>query len=230
SEFLEGKDEYIYYGVLSLIPVSISLYLSNFSDYIFLPLIFSGITAIYKVKREFEEKEWYFKKIKSQMDKLYKENLRLQEEILENQLSLVLLPIMQSIIKEEITFKEGLFELNEYFGAKGISFIDFVNHKCIIVGDAECKKETLAFIKDEIQVLTSKEIVDILKCKKAYSIVISNKDDLIYGILFILFDENINISDRLLRLIKDYLDFYFSKHVQIQIEEEKCEEEKQDEE
>jgi hypothetical protein len=211
SEFTEGKDEYTYYGILSVIPIGLSLYLSNFSDYIFLPLILSGLTAIYKVKREFEEKEWHFKKIKSQMDKLYRENLKLQEEILENQVSIELLPVMQSIIKQELSLKEGLFELNEYFRAKGIALIDFVNHKCISVGDAECKKESLAFIKDEIQVLTSKETVEALNCKKAYSIVISNKEDLVYGILFILFDDDIQINENLLRVIKDYLDFYFSK-------------------
>ncbi len=216
SEFLDGKEEFSYYGFLSAVPVGLALYLSNFSDYIFLPLIFSGITAIYKVKREFEEKEWNLKKIKSQMDNLYKENLKLQEEILENQISMQLLPTMQSIIKKELSFKEGLYQLNEFFRAKGIAFIDFVNHRCIAVGDAECKKEVLAFVKDEIQVLENKEITELLNCYKVYSVVISNKDDLVFGILFILFDDDVLISENLLNIIKDYLDFYFSKNVSLE--------------
>ncbi len=210
SEFLEDRGDYIYYGALSLVPIGLSLYLSNFSDYIFIPLILSGITGIYKVKKEFESKEWYYKKLKSQMDKLYKENLKLQEEILENQISIELVPVLQSILKQEINFKEGLYEINEFFKGKGIFFIDFINHRCISVGDAECKKEALAFVKDEMQILDNEEAQEILGSHLAYSVVINNKDDLVFGILFILFDDDIKLKDRFLYLIKDYLDFYFS--------------------
>ncbi len=212
AEFIEDKNEYIYYGILSLIPVGLSLFISNFSDYIFIPLILSGLTAIYKVKREFEEKEWYYRKLKSQMEKLYKENINMQEEILQNQEVINLVPALQRMLREDISLKETLYELNEYFKSKGIFFIDFLNHRCISVGNAECHKEALAFVKDEIQVLNSKEIVEILNCQKAYSIVINNKDDLVFGLLFILFDESVKIPEKIIYIIKDYFDFYFTRH------------------
>ena len=220
SEFIEGKEEYTYYGILSLIPVGSALFISNFSDYIFIPLILSGITAIYKVKRFYEEKEWFYKKLKSQMEKLYEENLKLQEEILENQEQMNILPTLQKILKEEISFREGLFEINEYFKAKGMFFIDFVNHKCIAIGDTDCYKEALAFVKDEIQLHYSKEIQELLNSKYIYSIVFNNKDDIVYGILFILFDNQVDIPEKILNIVKDYFDFYFTRFFAERMEEE----------
>ena len=212
SEFIESKEEHFYYGLLSIIPVGTALFISNFSDYIFIPLILSGIAAIYKVKREYEEKEWFYKKLKSQMEKIYKENLKLQEEILENQEILNIIPTLQKLLKEEISLKETLFELNEYFKAKGMFFIDFINHKCIAIGDTDCYKEALAFVKDEVQLHNSKELQELLNSQNIYSIVFNNKDDVVYGILFILFEEKTEIPNKILNIVKDYFDFYFTRY------------------
>ncbi len=219
SEFVENKEEYVYYGILSLIPVGEALFISNFSDYIFIPLILSGLVAIYKVKRDYEEKEWFYKKLKSQMEKIYKENLKLQEEILENQEMINILPSLQKVLKGELSFKEALFELNEYFKAKGIFFIDFIHHKCIAIGDTDCHKEALAFVKDEIQLHSSDELKEILQSQNVYSIVINNKDDIVYGILFILFEDKVQIPDRILNIVKDYFDFYFTRYFSEGLEE-----------
>ncbi len=210
SEFLEGKEEHIFFSIFSVIPVGIALYLSNFSDYIFLPLIIAGLTAIFKVKKEFNEKEWYFKKLKTQMENLYMENLSLQEKIHENQAHMEVIPTLQALLKEELNLKETLYQLNEIFRTKGMAFIDFMNHKCISIGDGECKKEALAYIKDEIQIIDAKEILEMFKAKKIYSVVINDKESIVFGILLLIFEEDKTVEPRLLRIIKDYLDFYFA--------------------
>ncbi len=229
SEFTEGKEDYIFYGTFSIVPIGLSLYLSNFSDYIFIPLVISGLIAMYKLKKEYEERELYYKKLKSQMEELYKENLSFQEKFEENKAQMEIIPTLQETLQGELGFKEALYQLNDYLKSSGIAFIDFLEHKCIAVGNSECKKELLAYVKDEIQIIDSEEINEEIDAERVYSLVINDKRDMVFGILFILFNEKKTVNPKFLRVIKDYMDFYFSKEFKKQ-EEEKKEKEKKEKE
>ncbi|WP_457642327.1 hypothetical protein [Persephonella sp.] len=209
-DFLSDKKDIFLYTIGTFIPTGISLYISNLSEFLFIPLILGGMAGMLKLRQTFKEKERYFREQKDAMENLYLKNIAYEEKIDQYNKILSVLKSLQILKDKELVFQGWLFELNEILSADGIIFFDFKDQKCMSTNDIPCEKEILKFITDNIQEFEESSVNEILKHNYVVSILIGDGEK-IYGVLVIAYKFKTEIEKDIYRLIIDYLKCYLSE-------------------
>ncbi|WP_456401743.1 hypothetical protein [Persephonella sp.] len=212
SDFLYSKKDIGIYTILAVIPVGTSLYISNFSDFLFIPLILGGMAGMLKLRQVFIKKEKYFREQKDEMENLYLKNIAYEEKIDQLNRLFSTLESLQKLKDGKLTFQGWLYELNEILSTNGIVFFDFTERKCISAGEIDCNKEILKYITDTIQEFEDSSVNELLNSDYTVSILIENEDSIL-GILVIAYKFKTEKRDKIYRVILDYLKCYINdKH------------------
>ncbi len=203
SDFINDKKEIVLFSLASLIPIGMSLYISNFTDFLFIPLILGGISGALKLKVLLNKKEKEIKKLKEDAEEIYIQNIKLQDKLEENRKILETLRLLKSLQKREISLKQFIYILKEIIEADDIVFFDYINAKCISTDKSKCDKSVLKYIKENPQVFTKGIINEKFDSEYVVSVVLEKEENII-GVLFIVFKLKPKDNKLVYKLIIDY--------------------------
>ncbi len=203
SDFINDKMEIILFSLASLIPIGMSLYISNFTDFLFIPLILGGISGALKLKVLLNKKEKEIKKLKEDAEEIYIQNIKLQDKLEENRKILETIQVLKSLQKGEISLKQFIYILKEIIEADDIVFFDYINAKCISTDRSKCDKSVLKYIKENPQVFTKGIINDKFDSEYVVSVILEKEENII-GVLFIVFKFKPKDNKLVYKLIIDY--------------------------
>ncbi|WP_457639612.1 hypothetical protein [Persephonella sp.] len=207
SEFVKDQKDVLFFSVFSSIPVLTALYISNFSEFLFIPIILAGVMGTAGLYRAFTDREKYFNELKNEMENLYIKNISFQEAMEDQSRLLELYESLKKMRENRFPLKVWIYDINERLGTDGIIFFDIANNRCYSTGDANCSKELLRYIDAPVVNFQEHRVNEILDAEKVVGITIEDRDN-IYGIIFIA-SKLKEIDLQALQLIKDQLTLYF---------------------
>ncbi len=203
SDFINDKKEIIFFSLASLIPIGMSLYMSNFTDFLFIPLILGGISGALKLKVLLNKKEKEIKRLKEDAEEIYIQNIKLQDKLEENKKILETIRLLKSLQKGEISLKQFIYILKEIIEADDIVFFDYINAKCISTDRNKCDKSVLKYINENPQVFTKGVINEKFDSEYVVSVVLEKEENII-GVLFVVFKFKPKDNKLVYKLIIDY--------------------------
>ena len=204
SDFMRTKKDLIIFTILSTVPIGLSIYMSNFKDLLFIPLILGGVVGFFKLEANYNKKEKRFKKLKKDMEEVYIQNIKFQD-ILEEQKKLIsVLKLLKMLKNKELRFKEFLFRLKENLNADGIVYFDYINSRCISTDNSKCEKAVLKYITKDLQIFENSVVNEILKGGYIGSIVFEQNGKF-SGVLFIVYKIKPRDNSNIYETIRDYI-------------------------
>jgi len=213
SDFLYSKKDMFIYTVLATVPVGTSLYISNFSEFLFIPLILGGMAGMVKLRQHFFQKERYFRQQKDEMENLYLKNIAYEEKIDQYARLFSIIESLQKLKDGKLVFQGWLYEINEILSADGVAFFDFNERKCISTGEIKCEKEILKYVTDPIQEFEESPVNELLGSDYVVTVLIEDGES-ISGVLIISYRFKTERREEIYRVILDYLRCYLKERSQ----------------
>jgi len=210
SDFLHNKKDILLYTLLGTIPVGTSLYISNFSEFLFIPLILGGMAGMIKLRQIFIQKERYFRQQKDEMENLYLKNIAYEEKLDQYARLFSVIESLQKLKDGKLFFQGWLYELDEILSADGVAFFDFNERKCISTSGIKCEKEILKYVTDPIQEFKESPVNELLGSEYVVTLLIENNET-ISGVLIIAYRFKIEKREEIYRIILDYLRCYLKE-------------------
>lgn len=210
SDFLYNKKDILLYTLLGTIPVGTSLYISNFSEFLFIPLILGGMAGMIKLRQIFIQKERYFRQQKDEMENLYLKNIAYEEKLDQYARLFSVIESLQKLKDGKLFFQGWLYELDEILSADGVAFFDFNERKCISTSGIKCEKEILKYVTDPIQEFKESPVNELLGSEYVVTLLIENNET-ISGVLIIAYRFKIEKREEIYRIILDYLRCYLKE-------------------
>ena len=207
SDFIDNKKEIIFFLLTSLIPVGMSLYISNFTDFLFIPLILGGLAGTLKLKAVLNKKDREIKKLKEDAEEIYIQNIKLQDKLEETKKVLEILRLLKKLQNNDISLKQFIYILKDILEADDIVFFDYINAKCISTDRNKCDKSVLKYIKENPQIFTKDIVNEKFDSEYVVSLILE-KDEHIIGVLFIVFKFKPKDSKLFYQLIIDYFKIF----------------------
>jgi hypothetical protein len=215
TDFIEDTRDLIVFSILSAIPVGLSLYLTNFSDLLFIPLILGGAVGFFKLKAIMLAKEKYFNDLKLDFEDIYIKNLKLQDSLERKREFLNFLNLLRRFRKKEIKFKDFLINLKEYLKADNILFFHHVSGKCVKIKDIPCDTKIFEYITENPQLFSNSPVNKMLNSDYVLTLVIEYKNKPMGTFLF-LYRNRPNINDRYIETLLDNFKLFY-----LEVEEKK---------
>ncbi len=205
--FLENKKDIILFSVLSLVPLSLGLYISGFSEIIFIPIYIAFILSFLNFYKKLSIEKKVINEIKKDMESIYTENLKLQEYLYEYQAYKNIINLINDLEDRNISLEGFLSAIYNETNTKGIVFYDFERRKCIAIGELDCKKDIPKYLTTGFNVLEETKVNKEFLTKYIISCSIENKNH-IYGFLICgyetLDDKEISLMKAVLTAVRSY--------------------------
>ncbi|SNZ11053.1 hypothetical protein SAMN06265182_1994 [Persephonella hydrogeniphila] len=209
AEFVKDTKEIVYFSTLSLIPVFTSLYISNFTELSFIPIIFAGTTGILGLYRTFSDRENYFRELKNEMENLYIKNISYQEMINQQSKILKVYSSLKQMREKKFPLKIWIYDINETLGTDGIMFFDIKNNRCYSTEKINCDKSILNYIDKPVIFFKNHEVNKKLNAPHVVAITVEDKTD-VYGIVIIV-SKLKEIDKETVEIIRDNLVLYINE-------------------
>lgn len=206
TEFVKDSREIIYFSILSLIPVFVSLYVSNFTEFSFIPIIFAGTAGIFGLYKSFSDRENYFRELKNEMENLYIKNISYQEMINQQNKILKVYSSLKEMREKNFPLKIWIYDINEVLEADGLMFFDLKNNKCYSTEKINCDKEILKYIDKPVLFFKNHELNKKLNAPYVVAVTIEDKTD-VYGVVIIV-SKLKDIDMETVKVLKDNLVLY----------------------
>ncbi|RUM58783.1 MAG: hypothetical protein DSY53_04150 [Persephonella sp.] len=202
-DFIDSKKDIFMFSLFATIPIAISLYISNFTDILFIPLIFAGLAGFFKLKSLINKKEKELKKIREDIEEIYIQNIKYQDRLEENKKILSTLNLLNDLQEGKLNLKQFIFILKEILSADDIVFFDYIKSKCVSTDRNKCDKSILKYIKDNPQIFTKSLINEKFDAEYIVSVVLENKKGVI-GVIFFIYKLKPRDAKLVYKLISDY--------------------------
>jgi hypothetical protein len=210
SSFLRNFKSFLYYFLLSLIPIGFGYYVSNFNAFLLVPISLTAVLGYLKLKKEQDIINKYIRELKDEMENLYIKNISFQEKISQYQDIDSVYDTMKKLKENKINLNSWLYGIYEQLNADGVVLFDFKNSRCVNIGTGKCDKELLKYITEELDILEDTPVNDKLNAKKVVSILCELNGNINCVLLFV-YSEELNDDFEKFKIIKDYLTLYFLK-------------------
>jgi len=207
AEFVKDIKDIGYFSLLSVVPIAISLYVSGFNDYIFLPIILAGVMGIAGLYKTFADREDYFRQLKNEMENLYIKNISFQEIIdLQGKFNR-LYSSLKEMREKKHPIKIWIYDINEKLGTDGIVFFDLQHNRCYSTGKTTCRKELLEYIDEPFMVFKNHPVNSMFDAPYVYVITVEDRDK-VYGV-FAFVSKLKEIDPQLIKMVSEQLLLYF---------------------
>ncbi|WP_457624138.1 hypothetical protein [Persephonella sp.] len=210
SEFVMDTRESIYFLILSVIPVMVALYVSNFSEFMFIPVIAAGFAGIAGLYRTFYDRERYFRQLKNEMENLYIKNISFQEFIDREGRYRDIYTSLKEMRKNKHPVKIWIYDINEKLGTDGIIYFDIKNRRCYSTGKAKCTKEILQFIDAPVVEFEDHEVNRLLDADHVTAVTVEDNQQ-IYGV-FVFISRLREIDREAIEIVREQLLLYFMEN------------------
>jgi len=208
TDFMDDTKDIVIFSVLSAIPVGLSLYLTNFTDLLFIPLILGGAVGFFKLKALLMAKEKYFNNLKLDFEDIYIKNLKLQDSLEKKKEFFNFLKLLKRFRNKEIKFRDFLVNLKEYFKADNIMFFHHLSGKCIKIKNSDCNPKVFEYITENPQLFSNSVVNELLNSDYVLTLVIEYKGKPI-GTLIFLFKNRPNINDKYIEALLDNFRLFY---------------------
>jgi len=203
ADFIDSKKDIFIFSLFAIIPITVSLYISNFTDILFIPLIFAGLAGFFKLKGLIDKKEKELKKIREEIEKIYIQNIKYQDKLEENKKIIDTLNLLNDLQEGKLNLKQFIFILKEILSADDIVFFDYLKSKCVSTDRNKCDKSILKYISENPQIFTKSLINEKFDAEYIVSVVLENKKGII-GIIFFIYKLKPRDTKLVYKLISDY--------------------------
>ncbi len=205
--FINNKGDIVVASLFTVLPVSTAVYISALSEVIFIPLYLAFITAVFGVYYRLRREKGSIDKIKEYAEKLYSENLKLQDEFEKCETYENLLKISNRFLNKKLDINTYLANIYELTTCIGIIFYDFEKKKCVSIGDIECKKDIPKYLLPGFNILENTKINSLLDTPIVIVISVEKQENLTGFILFCY--EFLNEKEEtLLNTVNSYIKAY----------------------
>ena len=203
ADFIDSKKDIFIFSLFAIIPITVSLYISNFTDILFIPLIFAGLAGFFKLKGLIDKKEKELKKIREEIEEIYIQNIKYQDKLEENKKIIDTLNLLKDLQEGKLNLKQFIFILKEILSADDIVFFDYLKSKCVSTDRNKCDKSILKYISENPQIFTKSLINEKFDAEYIVSVVLENKKGII-GIIFFIYKLKPRDTKLVYKLISDY--------------------------
>ncbi len=186
--FLENKKTIIQFSIFSIIPVSVGIYVSGLSELVFVPLYLAFLLSFIGFYKKLTAERKIINNIKDSMEKLYEDNLQLQDELFKHKQIQKINSIIIRFIDKKIDLQTFLTAIYEKTTTKGILFYDFEKRKCLSIGNLECKKDIPKYLTTGFNILEDTKINKELLTKYIISFSVESKNR-ICGFLIVGYEQ-----------------------------------------
>jgi hypothetical protein len=208
TDFIEDTKDLIVFGILSAIPIGLSLYLTNFNDLLFIPLILGGLVGFFKLKAVMMDREKYFLNLKLDFEDIYIKNLKLQDSLERKKQFFNFLNLLKKFRDKKIKFKDLLVNLKEYFKADNILFYHHPSGKCVKIKEINCDPRIFNYITENPQLFHDSRVNEMLGSDYVLTVVIEYKNKPM-GTFIFLYKVRPNISDKYIQMLQDNFRLFY---------------------